>query len=68
METVRNGSRWTGNSGDYFRVITVAEVEGKTWVHYRKESKDHSEEYSCYLGSFLHRFTEVQDEQPKPRR
>lgn len=49
------GSRWTGNNGELFMVISLYEDEnGNVWVYYRKEST--GEEYSCWIDSFLQRF------------
>jgi hypothetical protein len=57
MEKVAAGSIWVGsNSREKFVVITVSEVDGHTWVHYRTEKTN--KEYSCYIESFLQRFTE----------
>jgi hypothetical protein len=57
---INSGSLWT--SGDkFFRVISVAEVDGHTWVHYREDRGIkvpalECREYSCYQESFLQRF------------
>jgi hypothetical protein len=56
----KEGSRWTGNHRDVFHVLHTIEIDGNTWVHYIKETnKETTEnrEYSCYLESFLQRFT-----------
>jgi hypothetical protein len=50
-------SRWVTQDLEEFRIIAVNEVEGQTWVHYRRVAT--GEEYSCWLESFLHRFTEI---------
>jgi len=61
MKTLKQGSKWTGvgAGSDIFYVIHIVEVDGQTWVHYRK-NKD-SKEYSCYLESFLERFRALPD-------
>jgi hypothetical protein len=55
----KDGSRWTGGNRDTFRILnTVKELEGHTWVHYIKENAEGDpREYSCYLESFLQRFS-----------
>jgi hypothetical protein len=59
--TVKEGSRWTGNNGDLFHVLSVVELEGHTWVHYIKEKapEGSNREYSCYIESFLSRFRAI---------
>ena len=54
---IKQGSRWTGGDRKVFTVISVVELEGHTWVHYRDDTK----EYSCYQESFLSRFTPLPD-------
>lgn len=54
---VKEGEIWTSVHGVRFRVIAVIEADGKLWVHYRNESADKPEEYSCYLESFITRFS-----------
>lgn len=58
---VKEGTRWSGNGGgrDVFHIIQIIEVEGHTWVHYIKENapENSNREYSCYIESFLQRFT-----------
>jgi hypothetical protein len=58
---VKVGSKWAGTQNDEFYVIHVIELDGHTWVHYRKakESEDPIREYSCYEESFLQRFREL---------
>jgi hypothetical protein len=56
----KDGSRWTGNQRDTFRVLHTIELDAQTWVHYIKENTDADpREYSCYLESFLQRFTPI---------
>jgi hypothetical protein len=59
----KDGSRWAGGDRDTFRVLTtVQELEGHTWVHYIKENVNgEPREYSCYLESFLQRFSPILD-------
>jgi hypothetical protein len=60
MKAVTVGSRWWAGSGVKFIVINVITIEGYTWVHYRDDnSKENPREYSCYLDSFLSRFSEL---------
>jgi hypothetical protein len=58
---VKEGSKWAGNANDKFHVIHVIELEGHTWVHYIKENapEDSNREYSCYIESFLSRFSPI---------
>jgi hypothetical protein len=64
---VETGSRWWDGRGTYFHVLDVLDIEGKTWVHYIKEGNMSHErlsgenEYSCYVESFVSRFTRVTD-------
>ena len=52
----KEGSKWA-STDDVFVIIHIIELDDHTWVHYRKESSD--QEYSCYVESFLERFTSV---------
>ncbi len=61
MSTVKPGSLWH-SIDKHFRVISVTEVEGHTWVHYREDRGIkvpviECREYSCYLESFVQRFS-----------
>lgn len=59
---IKIGTKWTG-VGESFRVIGVVDIEGKTWIHYRKEdTKQEPKEYSCLEESFLERFTPFTNE------
>jgi hypothetical protein len=59
---VKSGTKWRGDE-QYFRVISVAEIDGKSWVHYRKEnSQEEPREFSCLEESFLARFTPIVNE------
>lgn len=68
-KTVEQGSLWAGSERDLFRVLSVTEVDGHTWVHYRQDRGHYSSteglrEYSCYLESFLLRFRQVPNDRP----
>ena len=55
MNKLKEGSKWTAILGsDIFVIIQTVELDGHTWVHYRKEPSE--KEYSCYAESFLERF------------
>ena len=59
---VESGSKWMGAEGNQFRVLNVVTLEdGHTWVYYIKNNADPEScrEYSCYVESFLERFTEI---------
>lgn len=60
---VKVGSKWWDGKEKYFRVISVIEADGNTWVHYREErgikvAVIECKEYSCYQESFVQRFSE----------
>ena len=62
--TVKVGSLWRDSTGNFFRVISVVEQDGHTWVHYRQDkgikiSVLECKEYSCYQESFVERFSEA---------
>lgn len=59
MTIIREGSKWDSGQGKIFRVLHTIEVDGHTWIHYIKDNapEDKTREYSCYLESFLSRFT-----------
>lgn len=56
---VEPGSTWVGSDYTKFQVIDVIDIEGNTWVYYRKYNSTSNEcrEFSCYIESFLNRFT-----------
>jgi hypothetical protein len=56
---VKQGSKWGTGNGKIFQVINVIEVDEHTWVYYRdiKVINEEIKEYSCYIESFLQRFT-----------
>jgi hypothetical protein len=53
----KEGTKWVGMDYTSFRVLHTVELEGHTWVHYIREHD--ITEYSCYVESFLLKFTEV---------
>lgn len=60
---VKEGSIWA-SVDKKFRVISVTEVDGHAWVHYREElgikvPTKECKEYSCYLESFVLRFKSI---------
>ena len=60
---IKEGSKWWDGKGKYFRVLSVIEQEGHTWVHYREDLGNkvpavQCKEYSCYQESFVERFSE----------
>ena len=53
------GSKWTDQNGHTkFRVLHTIELDGHMWVHYC-DNDNGEKEYSCYVESFLTRFTEI---------
>lgn len=58
---VKAGSVWRSTDDKRFRVISVSEIEGHTWVYYRLEgcnpNINECQEWSCYIESFVQRFT-----------
>lgn len=59
--TVKEGSVWWAGDQKKFRVISIVETEGNTWIHYREEPQrwrpaSDLKEYSCYKESFVERF------------
>lgn len=63
--TVKPGSLWRSVDDKKFRVIHVIDdQDNNTWVHYRDETREFTKdpkEYSCYLESFVHRFSPTPD-------
>jgi hypothetical protein len=62
MKIPKIGSKWSGTGREVFHVLHTIELDGNTWVHYIKETKKETNEpreYSCYLESFLQRFTPI---------
>ncbi len=58
---IEKGSIWSSTDGRTFQVINEVEVEGNTWVHYRRIDSEYDEpkEFSCYSESFLARFNKL---------
>lgn len=61
---IEPGSKWTSSDYSKFVVISVTEIEGHTWVYYRKLNVPEGEcsEYSCYAETFTHRFSRIVNE------
>ena len=53
---VKIGTKWTASDQTVFVVINSIELEGNSWVFYRKENTDPPQEFSCFEESFLERF------------
>ena len=53
------GSKWVGSEGKQYHVMAVVELEGHVWVHYEQDKVTVPKEFSCYVESFLQRFTEI---------
>lgn len=62
---IKIGSRWIGNEGNVFIVISNAEVDGNRWVHYRNDQT--GQEYSCFEESFVSRFRENANHAYQPK-
>jgi len=56
IKQIKPSTRWVTADGESFIVLSVTEIDGHIWVHYRKENPNESREYSCYAESFLSRF------------
>ena len=57
MKLPNNGSKWWSGDNKTFYIKAVIELEGHTWVYYGEYGTD--QEYSCYLESFLERYSEI---------
>lgn len=61
--TVKEGTLWWAGDSKRFRVLSVVDTEGNTWVHYREELKGFNQaeakEYSCFIESFIQRFRRI---------
>jgi hypothetical protein len=60
---VKAGTLWE-SVDKKFRVLSVTEVDGNIWVHYREDRgikvpAIECKEYSCYQESFLQRFRQL---------
>lgn len=62
---VKEGSVWTSNNEKEFVVLHVVELNGHTWVHYRDQDCPECHEYSCYIESFVARFTPITNDRRK---
>ena len=69
MNKPKTGSRWFASDGKKFRVVNLVEINGNQWIHYIEEGKEQPTEFSCYLESFLSRFSEgpENDSTARPR-
>jgi hypothetical protein len=58
---ITKGSIWSSSDGRTFQVINEIDLEGITWVHYRRIDSEYDEpkEFSCYKESFLSRFYQL---------
>jgi len=56
---VKEGSTWKDSKGVEYVIIHIIKQDGHDWVHYRNNAKTEPTEYSCYVESFLQRFTQV---------
>lgn len=58
---ITQGSIWSSADGRTFQVINEIELEGFTWVYYRRIDSEYDEpkEFSCYKESFLSRFYQL---------
>ena len=63
-DIVEPGSKWVSTDFVKFQVIDTTEINGQKWVYYRKlkSSPEECREYSCFLESFLNRFTKIVNE------
>lgn len=56
--TVKQGQIWKDSRRKCFMVLdTYKDDEGHEWVHYRSNDKGDITEYSCWVESFVSRFT-----------
>ena len=56
---IKVGTRWWGGGDKKFVILALVEEDKNIWVHYREDGPEQPREYSCYLESFLHRFTQL---------
>jgi hypothetical protein len=60
---VKEGTRWAGSNGNVFHVMSVVECQdGHTWVHYEQDGINESRTFSCWIDSFVSRFTPILNE------
>jgi hypothetical protein len=63
MVKVKEGTRWTSSDGNVFHVMSVAECQdGHVWVHYEQDNINESKTFSCWVDSFVLRFTPILNE------
>jgi hypothetical protein len=67
MNKLKLGSKWTASNGKKFRVLNLVEIDGNQWIHYIEDGKEDPREFSCFLESFLSRFTEGPENDATPR-
>ncbi len=60
MNIPKVGSRWWSGDGNKFMILGVVAQENHVWIHYRDDNGEtEPKEYSCYVESFVQRFTEL---------
>jgi len=62
---VKEGTRWSSSDGNVFHVMNVVEVDGHTWVHYEQDNVPESRTFSCWVESFVGRFSPILNESRK---
>ena len=62
---VKDGSIWISDQGKEFVVLHTIEVGGNVWVHYRDQDCPECHEYSCFVESFVARFTPITNDRKK---
>jgi len=55
---IKPGDIYISNDYKRFVIEKILEDNQVTWVHYRNNNK----QYSCLIGAFLSRFTEIANE------
>jgi len=64
MVEIKMGTRWTSSDSNVFHVMSVVECQdGHTWVHYEQDGINESKTFSCWLDSFVLRFTPILNDQ-----
>jgi hypothetical protein len=61
---VKEGTRWFNSDGNVFHVMSVVEVDGHIWVHYRQDDINECRTFSCWLDSFIYRFSPILNKSP----
>lgn len=63
MTVVKEGTRWSSSDGNVFHVMSVVECQdGHVWVHYEQDNIKESRTFSCWIDSFVGRFTPILNE------